>query len=473
MNSTLTDYVFVLRCWWRIPVAFTLLSVLATALFFIAKPPEYASKAVLFVTTPRDDERSFYEGDDYARKRADTYFALSRSPEIAKRVIDDLGMDIDPEQMIGRANLSPVHDTVLLQLTTTGDTPLQAQAIGNAYIEELRRSINALETVSAGLAPRVDLIPVQAPSFQGRAGMFPHWLILGAAAVLGLIAGAFAAVVVALLDGRIRRPEDAAEATETPVLATFRSPVPWQSPESRPWDGESGRQFRGTLDRLAILGSKVIMVTSAERAAGKTGIALTAARALASRGSTVAMVDFDSRGSRMASVLGLDNAQTVSGLVYDGMSQRELSLSVQTVAPANWQGVTVIPFGPIEGDPGATADHPGTAGMFDALRYRYDWVIVDTPGVIEFSDAVRLVRHADAVVLVARARHTKFDELRSACEQLTLAAANVLGVVFVADSAPGQRRGRLNRTGRPVDDIGEVGSSDQQVFSPSDSTRRP
>ncbi|MBI5336597.1 MAG: hypothetical protein HZB45_02805 [Mycolicibacterium rufum] len=473
MNSTLTDYVFVLRRRWRIPVAFTLLSVLATALFFIAKPPEYASKAVLFVTTPRDDERSFYEGDDYARKRADTYFALSRSPEIAKRVIDDLGMDIDPEQMIGHANLSPVHDTVLLQLTTTGDTPLQAQAIGNAYIEELRRSINALETVSAGLAPRVDLIPVQAPSFQGRAGMFPRWLILGAAAVLGLIGGAFAAVVVALLDGRIRRPEDAAEATETPVLATFRSPVPWQSPETRPWDGESGRQFRGTLDRLAILGSKVVVVTSAERAAGKTGIALTAARALASRGSTVAMVDFDSRGSRIASVLGLDNAQTVSGLVYHDVSQREQSFSVQTVAPTNWQGVTVIPFGPTEGDPGATADHPGTAEMFEALRNLYDWVIVDTPAVIEFSDAVRLVRHADAVVLVARARHTKFDELRSACQQLTLAAGNVLGVVFVADSAPGQRRGRLNRSGRPVDDIEDVGPPGRQAFSPSEPARRP
>lgn len=297
---------------------------------------------------PRDDERSFYEGDDYARKRADTYFALSRSPEIAKRVIDDLGMDIAPEQMIDRADLSPVHDTVLLQLTTTGDTPLQAEAIGNAYIEELRRSINALETVSAGLAPRVDLIPVKAPSSQGRAGMFSPSLILGVAGIFGLIAGAFVAVVVALLDGRIRRPEDAAEATKTPVLASVPS-VRWESPQSRVWGEESGRQIRGTLDRLAILGSKVIMVASAERAAGKTGIALMTARALASRGSTVAMVDFDSRGSRMASVLGLDTAQTVSGLVHGGVSQRELSFSVQTMALANWQGVTVIPFGSIEG----------------------------------------------------------------------------------------------------------------------------
>ncbi len=463
MNSTLTDYMFVLRWWWRIPVAFTLLSVLATSLFFIAKPPEYEANAVLFVTTPRDDERSFYEGDDYARQRADTYFALSRSPEIAKRVIDDLGMDIDPEQMIDRANLSPVHGTVLLQLTTTGDTPLQAQAIGNAYIEEIRRSINALETVSAGLAPRVDLIPVRAPSSQGRAGMFPPSLIVGAAGLLGLIAGAFVAVVVALLDGRIRRPEDAAEATGTPVLATVRS-VPWQSPEIRPWDEESGRQLRGTLDRLAILGSKVIMVASAERAAGKTGIALIAARALASRGSTVAVVDFDSRGSRMASILGSDAAQTVSGLVHGGASQHQLLTSVQTVASANWHGITVIPFGPNEGDPGATADHPGTARMFDELRSRYDWVIVDTPAVVEFSDAVRLVRHADAVVLVARAGQTKFDALRLACQQLTAAAGQVLGVVFVAQSAPRQQRDQLSRNGSPIDSTDHSGSPARSAF---------
>lgn len=460
MNSTLTDYMFVLRCWWRIPVAFTLLSVLTTALFFIVKPPEYASKAVLFVTTPRDDERSFYEGDDYARQRADTYFALSRSPEIAKRVIDDLGMDIAPEEMVDRANLSPVHDTVLLQLTTTGDTPLQAQAIGNAYIEELRRSINALETVSAGLAPRVDLIPVRAPSSEGRAGRLPLGLILGIAAVIGLIAGAFVAVVVALLDGRIRRPEDAAEATETPVLATVRS-VPWQSPESRPWDEESGRQLRGTLDRLAILGSKVIMMASAERAAGKTGIALIAARALASRGSTVAIVDFDSRGSQLARVLGLDDAQTVSGLVHGGAS----------IASAGWHGITVIPFGSNDGDPGATADHPGTERMFDQLRSSYDWVIVDTPAVLEFSDAVRLVRHADAIVLVARARQTTFDALRSACQQLTLAAGQVLGVVFVTQSACGQRRDRPGSNGSPVDGAG--GSSGPQAFPTSIPTRRP
>jgi Mrp family chromosome partitioning ATPase/capsular polysaccharide biosynthesis protein len=465
MNSTLSDYVLVLRRWWRILAALTLLSVTATALYFLVTPTEYESRAVLFVSTPRDDERSYYEGDGYAKKRADTYFALSKSPEIAQRVIDDLGLDTVPQQMIGRVNLSPIRDTVLLQLTTTGDTPLQAQAIGNAYVEELRRSVNALESVSGGLVPRVDLVPVQPPTFQGRAGMFPHWMIIGAAAALGLIAGALGAVVVALLDGRIRRAGDAAEATGTAVLATFRSSVPWEGSDFQAWDGESGRQLRRTLDRLEILGSKVIMVASAEPGAGKTGVALAAARALADRGSTVALVDFDSRSSRLASALGLDNPETVGALVryYETSHGRhehrnelhyEVSSSVQTLPRPNWHGVSIIPFGSPEEDQGSTADHPGTASLVGALRNAYDWVVVDTPAVNEFSDAVRLAHHADAVVLTAKAGRTEFDGLRDVCNQLKLAGGHVLGVVFVDDNALGRRRGFLNRSSRAVNDVG-------------------
>jgi capsular polysaccharide biosynthesis protein/Mrp family chromosome partitioning ATPase len=453
MNSTLTDYTLVLRRWWRVVVALPLLSVMASALYFIAAPPDYQSQAVLFVSTPRDDEQSSYAGDDYSKKRADTYFGLSQSPQIAQRVIDDLGLDISPRQMVGRVNLSAVRGTVLLQLTVTGDTPLQAQAIGNAYIEELRRSVNALESVSGGLVPRVDLIPVQPPTFQGRAGMFPPWMIIGAAAALGLIAGALGAVVVALLDGRIRRAEDAAEATGTPVLATFRSAVPWEGSDFPAWDGESGRQLRSTLDRLAILGSKVIMVASAERGAGKTGVGLAAARVLADRGSTVALIDFDSRGSRLASALGLDHPETVGALVNRNPLYYEPSSAVLTLPRPNWQGVVVIPFGSVEEDPGAIADHPGTAAMLGALRSTYDWVIVDTPAANEFSDAVRLAHHADAVVLTAKAGRTEFDELRDVCNQLKLAGGHVLGVVFVDDNALGRQPGVLNRSSETVDDV--------------------
>ena len=62
-----------------------------------------------------------------------------------------------------------------------------------------------------------------------------------------------------------------------------------------------------------MLGSRVILITSADAGAGKTGVALTVARVLADRGSAVALVDFDSYGSSLAASLDLDDAKTTRG----------------------------------------------------------------------------------------------------------------------------------------------------------------
>lgn len=442
MNQALSDYFVVLRRWWRILVAAPLLAVTAAALYFIVTSDEYKAESILFVSTPRDDQQSYYVGADYSKKREATFLALGKSPEIAERVIADLGLDMDRQELIARTDLTPVGDTVLLKLTTSAGTPEQAEALGYAYIEELRRSVSALESVSGGLVSRIDLIPVQPPSIQSDARMFPTWMILGAVGVLGLVAGALAAVMVALLDGRIRSAVDAADATGSPVLTRFRSPVPWEQSVFQALPGESGRQLRSTLDRLAIVGSKVIMVTSAEQGAGKTGVALTAARVLAERGSTVAFVDFDSRTSRVGPVLGLENRDSVLALVRG--SHEEYPAQVQTLPQTNWNGVRVIPFGHCDGDDGAAADHPGTESMLRALRRAYDWVIVDTPAAIEFSDAARLARHADAVVVIAKEGRTSFDELRAVSDQLRLSGGHLAGVVFVDDAPP--ERGQVDQT---------------------------
>ncbi|MDV3128671.1 Wzz/FepE/Etk N-terminal domain-containing protein [Mycobacterium sp. 21AC1] len=434
MNRALDDYLRVLRRWWRILVVIPLLAVTATALYFIVTPPEYSAESILFVSTPRDDAQSDYAGNDYAKKRGDTFLALSRSPSIAERVINDVGLDIDGQELIGRTILAPVVDTVLLRLITTGDTPEQAEAIGYAYIDELSRSVAALESVSGGLVSRVELIPVQPPSVQGHVGMFPAWVILGAMGALGLITGAFTAVVVALLDGKIRRAQDAAEASGVPVLASFRSSVPWEKSVFLPLDGESGRSLRSTLDRLSIVGSKIIMVASAERGAGKTGVALTAARVLSDRGSAVAFVDFDSRGSRLESALSLDNQQTVVDLVCGTVTRGEHSGLLSPDPQANWHGIKVIPFGSHPEDEGSTADEPGSGAMLRTLGSTYEWVIIDTPAAIEFSEASRLARHADAIVLTAKASRTSFDELREVSDRLLLAGGHVVGVVFIDDN---------------------------------------
>jgi Mrp family chromosome partitioning ATPase/capsular polysaccharide biosynthesis protein len=466
MNSLLSGYTVVLRRWWRIVAALSLVSLTIAAVYLISQPTQYHSTAVLFVSTPRDDAQTAYQGDSYVKRRLISYLALGKSQAIARRVINDVGLDIDPQTLLTGTKLAAIPNTVLLELTTTGDTPQKAQATGNAYVEELRRSVQDVESISGALTPRADLIPVQPPTFGDPGHQFPSWMILGAAGFLGLLIGALTAVVVSLLDGRIRRPEDASEATGTPELARFVSSVPWEEPGTQPWASESGRELRSTLDRLAILGSKVILVASAERGAGKTGVALTVGRALADRDASVALADFDSRSSRLASALGLSNATTVRVLVQDHEDQqaedspqkgRHLQpssvVSQEGLRAANWKGLSVIPFGLPEENPGSTADCRGTASLLGALRNRYDWVIIDTPAAIDFSDASRLAHHADAVLLIAKAGRSRFDELRRVSIELTRAGGHIAGVVFVGETALGRPSRFRYRKSRAVNNI--------------------
>jgi hypothetical protein len=118
---------------------------------------------------------------------------------------------------------------------------------------------------------------------------------------------------------------------------------------------------------------------------------------------------------------------------------------------ANWNGVSVIPFGLPEENPGSTADGWRTASLLESLRNRYDWVVIDTPAAIDFSDASRLAHHADAVVLIAKAGRSGFDELRKVSIELRRAGGHLAGVVFVDETAfPGRLHFRYRKSKRSI-----------------------
>jgi Mrp family chromosome partitioning ATPase len=64
------------------------------------------------------------------------------------------------------------------------------------------------------------------------------------------------------------------------------------------------------------------------------------------------------------------------------------------------------------------------------LREQFDYIFIDSPPLVPFSDAVRLSTMVDGVVLVVRGQETTRDVLREACSRLQYAQAKVLGVVL-------------------------------------------
>jgi Mrp family chromosome partitioning ATPase len=70
--------------------------------------------------------------------------------------------------------------------------------------------------------------------------------------------------------------------------------------------------------------------------------------------------------------------------------------------------------------------------LMRAWRVEYDHIIIDTPPVLPFADALVLAARADGVILVARSGVSRARALLRASEVLTRSGANIRGLVLNA-----------------------------------------
>jgi capsular exopolysaccharide synthesis family protein len=282
-------------------------------------------------------------------------------------------------------------------------------------------------------------------------------LILGM--ILGLAAGVAVAIGREMLDTRIRGGADAGLATEgLPVLAS----VPRVSESARLvarsrralstvvpilTEGESGPEFidirrdgpnvvadsfRALRTRLAagpngIPG--VVVITSAMPGDGKSTVASNAAVAFARHGLRVLLVDGDLRGGRLHRLFRIDAAPGLSD-VLSGDAPWTDAVNRTEAAPGKF--LDVIPAGATTQDSTEMISSVAGAELVEALRERYDVVLIDTPPLGEAADAAVLGQYADSTLLVARTGATEREALNEAVAQLRALGVHVGGIVINA-----------------------------------------
>jgi len=168
---------------------------------------------------------------------------------------------------------------------------------------------------------------------------------------------------------------------------------------------------------------KVIVVTSAVAAEGKTVGSLNLATALAEAGSRVLLLEADLRHPRCHRTLRVDANRGLASLLA---GQAELESVIHSLdAPR----ISFIPAGAVPANPAELVSSVRMREALASLRSRYDFVIIDTPPVLPVTDAVVLAREADAVVLVVRGHGTPSGLVREARDRLVMTGAPLLGVV--------------------------------------------
>ncbi|HEY3454272.1 MAG TPA: polysaccharide biosynthesis tyrosine autokinase [Bryobacteraceae bacterium] len=193
--------------------------------------------------------------------------------------------------------------------------------------------------------------------------------------------------------------------------------------------------FRSTLISILFSGEngespKVLVVTSAGPEEGKSTVVSNLAIAIAEVGQKVLLIDADMRRPRQHEIFSMDNKRGLSSLLRERTvlnGDRSLGgLIRETEVP----GLFVLTSGPETFAATTLIYNSHMPELLGYAREEFDTVLIDTPPMLQISDARVLGRMADKVILVVRAGRTTRDAALAARQRFSEDGAKLLGTIL-------------------------------------------
>ena len=171
-----------------------------------------------------------------------------------------------------------------------------------------------------------------------------------------------------------------------------------------------------------------LAVSSPGSGEGKTTVVANMGLILALMGRHVLLVDADLRRPRLHQLFTLDAKRGLSTLLQQGgVSPQPLATCVQqTVVP----GLSLLASGPSSVASCNLLYSREFPELLQELKKEYEFVLIDTPPVLQVADARVIGRFADGIILVVRAGQTARSAAAAAHERLDAVRANVVGLIL-------------------------------------------
>ncbi|MGB3482374.1 MAG: polysaccharide biosynthesis tyrosine autokinase [Mycobacterium sp.] len=436
---TVQDFAQILRTRWKFICGTVVVAVLAALAYALLTTPQYQASTRLFVSTTSDGTNSqTYDGGLFAERRVLSYNELLMGEILAQRTIDKLGLDMSAADLQEAVEASVPAGTVLIDVAVVDPSPVRARDIANTLADEFVVMAAGLETPVLGAQPNARVVIQQRAEIPDKPMNQGRLRILGIAAVMGVLLGAFIAVVRGRMDDSVRTAEDLERATGVGLLADVpydeqRREIPLISFDSdRSAVAGAFRELRINLRFLeAVDGPRVLLVASCLPDEGRTMTVINLALALANAGHSVVVVDADLRRPRVGTCFGLA-AQPGLSTVLTGDATVDEALQ-----ETRFPHLSALTAGAIPPDPIELLESQATKDVLGELGRRFDYVIVDSPSLL-VTDAALLADSSQGVLMVARFGSTRAHQLADGVHSLRRAGAPLLGAVLTM--APAKKR---------------------------------
>jgi polysaccharide biosynthesis transport protein len=507
-SSPLFRFLRVLRERWWIIALTTLACTGAALAFSLQQPKEYEASASLLFRNPGFSTALFgssvFEPSLDPARESTTNLQLVKSRAVASAVRRELGLDTAPDDLLDQVEVEERTNSDVVDVRVRDEDRRLAARLAGEFaqqyvlfrqgadrrkiadaqgligerlaqlppeaiaerdqLEDALQKLVALEAVQTGNAEVIDRaeVPTVAASPQTKRDV-------AVALIVGLGLGLLVALLLDILDRRVKSSEEFEELYRVPTLVT----VPQSTFASRRYrDGgaafEPFRILYSSLGFLSVSGPmRKVIVTSAIAEEGKTSVAVNLARAVALSGRSVALVEADLRRPSFrrhiaseSSPTGLTNAlvgrQSATELMTYlhpedlGVMHGDDGAGVRTDGDVGGL-VGVLQSGPVPPNSAELLRSERMAELLEEIGARHDFVIVDAPPLLPVADAQVLLGHGfvDACLIAARVYKTTRDQARRARAILDHAGLERIGLVVsgIRGSAGGyEYYGRIDDT---------------------------
>jgi capsular exopolysaccharide synthesis family protein len=227
-------------------------------------------------------------------------------------------------------------------------------------------------------------------------------------------------------DQSLQSPEDITRLLGVRIIGTMTRPGTIEKallPRQLTEDYQTIRANLGLLDSGGI--PKKLVVTSAGMRDGKTTFSVNLATSLSRSGCKVLLIDGDLRKPDVGRLLNVPRnmrrlLDVLMGNPLDDSAIAIVSPGLHVLASDSQNTI----------DPYELLVLPSTAALINKLAERYDHVIIDTPPVLAFPDALILAQIAGSVILASFAGHTSGPDLKETRDRLAQINVRILGTVM-------------------------------------------
>ncbi|MHC4728896.1 MAG: tyrosine-protein kinase family protein, partial [Planctomycetota bacterium] len=257
--------------------------------------------------------------------------------------------------------------------------------------------------------------------------------IMGIALVIGLMLGGGLALLLSMLDHRLRSADEISAVLGVPVLGVIPSMSKKHSiserglkvhQDSNSSVSEAYRTIRTSIFFGVPKGeATTILVTSPAPGDGKTTLVTNLAITMAQAGQKTIILDADFRRPMQHEIFKTDREKGLSSLIAGAVSMQE------AINPTGIDGLDLLTCGSEVPNPSEMINSKQFSDILQSLSKKYDRVVIDSPPVMPVTDSQILSAICDVTVVVLRADKSSRRTSQQARDGLESVGAHLLGAV--------------------------------------------